>query len=280
MPDYTKMSDSELLKLYEEKKALQGYPAGSVRLPNGAVGQITGSGSFRAYPGQGNVAASPEIRARVNIGLAPSIAAERNLETATRARGEDTSPTKNPLSTFRGGVASILAEKESPTRNWAAQVIGGQEFQNINQSSKTFESSFTPILSGAQVTESEAQRLIRATLPQPGNSPETLRRKEINRQLMINSAAEMSGKPKPYPNVGSIDLKNREQIASAFPSAITASKPAALATALSATAPKPEHIQILRQRPETAPQFDRRYGAGAAARYLNQASTPSAGRSK
>lgn len=279
MPDYTKMSDSELLKLYEEKKSLQGYPAGSVRLPNGTIGQISRSGSFSAYPGQGSVSASPEIRARVAVGLSPSIAAETNLEAATRKAGSDVSPTKNPLSTFRGGIASSLSEKEGPIRNWAAQVIGGQEFQNVNQSAKTFESSFLPILSGAQVTVSEAQRLIKASQPEPGNSPETLRRKEINRQLMINSAAQMAGMPKPFPNAGSINLANREAIASAFPSAVSSSKPTALANALSST-PKPEHIQILRQRPETAAQFDRRYGAGAAARYLGKASAPKARGSK
>lgn len=215
MVDYTKMSDSELLKLYQDKKAVQGYPKGSTVLPNGIVGRTSASGAFTAYPGQASATASPEVRSRIAIGLDPSIIAESNIEKATAAG--------NPLNTWRGATASMLAgEGEHPIRGYMAQKLGGQEFQNLQQGGKTFESAFLPILSGAQVTISEAQRLIRASQPEPGNSPETLRRKQINRQLMINGAAVMAGRPKPFPNVGSVNPTDAAEVVKAFSAAAPA----------------------------------------------------------
>jgi len=56
-----------------------------------------------------------------------------------------------------------------------------------------------PILSGAAVTESEAKRMIRAALPQMGDSVETLREKARRRQQMLNGAARGINAPTPFP---------------------------------------------------------------------------------
>lgn len=143
--------------------------------------------------------AGAEARTRLQLGLGPSVEAEKNI----LAFGD-----KNPLNTPLGGAANILMGKgdNNSVFDAAAKVVGGQDFQNYQQAAKSFESAFMPILSGAAVSPSEAQRMVRAAIPQMGDSAETLRRKAKNRQMMINGAAKLSGQPEPFPDVGSTDL--------------------------------------------------------------------------
>ena len=56
-----------------------------------------------------------------------------------------------------------------------------------------------PILSGAAVTESEAQRIVRAALPRFGDDQETLAAKARQRRQMLNGAALIGGRQPPYP---------------------------------------------------------------------------------
>lgn len=69
-----------------------------------------------------------------------------------------------------------------------ARALAGQDYQDYNQASKAFESSILPILSGAAVSESEAERLVTAALPQIGDTKETARTKAQSRQNMVKAA--------------------------------------------------------------------------------------------
>jgi hypothetical protein len=82
--------------------------------------------------------------------------------------------------------------------------------QDYEQASKSFESAFLPILSGAAVTPTEASRMIKAALPELGDTPATLARKATNRAMMINGAADLRGAPRPFPKVGTLDLSGSQ----------------------------------------------------------------------
>jgi hypothetical protein len=69
-----------------------------------------------------------------------------------------------------------------------ARALAGQDYQDYNQAAKAFESSILPILSGAAVSESEAERLVTAALPQIGDTKATAKTKAQSRQNMVKAA--------------------------------------------------------------------------------------------
>lgn len=147
------------------------------------------------------------MRSRMDLGLAPMVQAQEDL--AAEERGG-----VNPLD--RDWGAAVLDGVDIPipftagpggqSVRWSpfdaiAKKVGGQDFQSYQQAAKAFESQLMPIMSGAAVSPSEAQRQIRAALPELGDSPETLQRKGRVRQMMLNGAAKARGAPLPYPDV-------------------------------------------------------------------------------
>lgn len=163
-------------------------------------------------------------RARVALGLGPSVNAQRNLYAAegwgeaprgAKARNPfnkewgakmlDSVDIPIPFTSGSGGQSATFSPFDTLARAW-----GGQDYQDYDQAGKSFESAFLPILSGAAVTPSEAQRMIRASLPQMGDTPATLARKATNRAMMINAAADLQGKPRPFPKVGTMDLRGSQ----------------------------------------------------------------------
>lgn len=152
-----------------------------------------------------NATVSADARVRLAAGLDPAIEAQKNLYKTEEWEGNQLG--SNPYNTLRGGMADMLAGDEAGgALSVAAKGIGGQRYQDYTQAAKTFESAFLPILSGASVTASEAQRLIRASLPQMGDTPETLAKKAKNRAMMINGVAELSGRAPPFPRIPSMSF--------------------------------------------------------------------------
>jgi hypothetical protein len=82
-----------------------------------------------------------------------------------------------------------------------AKFLGGEDYQEYQQAGKTFESQLMPIMSGAAVSPSEAERQIKASLPQMGDGLKNLQAKARTRQMMLNGAAKAAGQPLPYPNI-------------------------------------------------------------------------------
>ena len=157
--------------------------------------------SAKAGPGPGQQKApSAETRTRLALGLGPAVEAQKNMYEAEQWNqpGAESPRGNNPLGGFRGAVADML-DGDNNNAGWLAKTVGGQRYQDYNQAAKSFESAFLPILSGAAVTEPEAQRLIRASLPQRGDSPATLAKKAKNRAMMINGAAGQVGMPPIFP---------------------------------------------------------------------------------
>lgn len=143
------------------------------------------------------------MRSRTDIGLGPMVQAQQTMK-EIEAQGNPFSLAKNP----GNALAEVLTNIELPT--WAgggqplgalAKRIGGDDFQAYDQARKTYEAQLMPIMSGAAVSPSEAQRQVRSALPQLGDSPANLGGKGVTREMMLNGAAKAKGLPLPYPNV-------------------------------------------------------------------------------
>lgn len=172
------------------------YGSGARRLPNGVIERVGPRGGVqRIASANGGAESSPMVgadaRARFMINLGPLQAAQANLERMD-AEGY------NPSSLQNTGASALEAVPFDG--GWAARQFGGDDYNAYNQAAKTFEAAIMPIMSGAAVTPSEAQRLIRAALPQPGDSPEVLAQKAEQRRMMINAVAQGIGQPAPYEN--------------------------------------------------------------------------------
>jgi hypothetical protein len=152
-----------------------------------------------------------EGRARIELGIGPVVNAQRNMFAAEG--GGDPKKRINPFNKQWG--AKVVGDLDE---GWIAQKIGlnldpiakawgGQQYQDYDQAAKSFEAAMLPIMSGAAVTTSEAQRQIRASLPELGDTEATLTRKATNRAMMANAAAELVGKPRPFPKVGVWDIQ-------------------------------------------------------------------------
>ncbi len=168
----------------------------------GRVAEWDGRGWREIVRGGGNdptnptgVQASAEQRGRVNITYDPALEAHRtlsNVEAIRRRRGDD----PNVFNQEWGARALELVPFDGGA---AARLAGGGAYQQYESANRAFESAMLPILSGAAVTESEARRMIRATLPQFGDTPETLRDKARRREQMLNGASRAIGAGVPFP---------------------------------------------------------------------------------
>ncbi|MGE0044746.1 MAG: hypothetical protein AB7J28_15360 [Hyphomonadaceae bacterium] len=83
-----------------------------------------------------------------------------------------------------------------------ARAAGGEDYTRYSSAASAFESAILPILSGAAVTPTEARRMVRAVLPQIGDSDEVLADKSRRRQQMLNGAAAIAGQAAPFPDLG------------------------------------------------------------------------------
>lgn len=157
--------------------------------------------------------AGSDSRARIELGIGPVVNAQRNIFSAEG--GGDRSKRINPFNKQWGAKLlddfdeSFVGSKLGLPLDPIAKVWGGQQYQDYDQANKSFEAAMLPIMSGAAVTPSEAQRQIRANLASLGDTPLTLERKATNRAMMANAAAELIGKPRPFPKVGVWDFKGQ-----------------------------------------------------------------------
>lgn len=192
--------------------ASDNWGPGAVQLPNGSVvrygprgGATVLQSAAQANQGGSSALVGADARARFMLGLDALVEAERNLRASEEWEGEgaEARPSVNP---FTRDWGARMAEAIRFDRGATARILGGQDYQDYEQAARTYESAMLPIFSGAAVTPTEAQRLIRADLPQFGDSLETLRRKAMNRAMRINAVAVGIGREAPYPEVGTLGV--------------------------------------------------------------------------
>ncbi|HJR83452.1 MAG TPA: hypothetical protein VJ775_05950 [Sphingomicrobium sp.] len=165
-------------------------------------------------PGQ-QLTKGSENRARVAMGLGPAVEAQKQMYASEgwNQPGAASPMGRNPFNQGWNAFAANLAlsAEDKPTffgidKQALAKNIGGQDYQDYDQASKSWEAAILPVLSGAAITASEAQRQIRSNLPQLGDTAQTLARKAKNRAMMTNAAADLVGKPRPFPKIGTWDF--------------------------------------------------------------------------
>lgn len=170
------------------------YGAGARQLPNGVIERVGPRGGVQrigsangGQQGGATALVGADARARFMINLGPLQAAQANLERMDASGynlDQDWGAAALEAIPFDGG--------------FVARKVGGEDYNSYIQAAKTFEAAIMPIMSGAAVTPSEAQRLIRAAIPQPGDSPSVLAQKSLQRRQMINAVAQGIGEAAPY----------------------------------------------------------------------------------
>lgn len=187
------------------------YGPGVYETPDGSILKQGKTGTIQSI--RGAQTAGADSRPRLQLGLGPTVEAQKNLFAEEQWNRDMSSPEgrlgSNPHDSFGGSIGNLLNDMNPDGKSVlkrAAKVLGGDRYQRYTQAAKTFESAFMPILSGAAVTPSEAQRLLGASLPEAGDSPEILARKSKNRAMMINGAAKLLGEKPPFPRIPAMDL--------------------------------------------------------------------------
>lgn len=170
-------------------------------LPNNGAGYAMSSDGrpVRVAGGSGasgGMLANAELRGRLILSF-PNIVEAQDAMVAAESGARDANDT--PLGRDWG---ARMLESIPFDGGTIARSAGGDDYQTYDVASRTFESSIMPIFSGSAVTESEAQRFVRANLPRFGDNAETLRRKSENRARIVNAAAIMLGEEPPYPDAG------------------------------------------------------------------------------
>jgi hypothetical protein len=210
---------------YKDRANWQDWGDGAKKLPDGSIVRYGPRGGMTVLrqAGAGGAAAGgdpdapsapltpgAEARTRLLMGLGPMADGQRQMYRSEKWAPNERGVRKptNPLNE-QWGAAVIDALDNNIVAKWAgvdlnpvARTIGGQQYQDYDQAMKSYEAAVLPIMSGAAVTPTEAQRLVRADLPQLGDTPATLAKKATNRAMKINAAADLVGKPRPFPKVG------------------------------------------------------------------------------
>lgn len=206
--------------LSAEDAETQGLPGGRTYQRNNRTGQITTVG------GNPPLLAGAEQRGRIILSYPNVIQAQQDMETLeAQARSSDEGRGSRNATPYGNDWGARVAEFVPFDGGTASRVLGGESYQQYEAASRSFEQSIMPAFSGSAVTESEAQRFVRANLPRLGDNPETLRRKAQNRARIINSAAVIIGEQPPYPDAGSWQPStglSRPQGAAGTPGAPTA----------------------------------------------------------
>jgi hypothetical protein len=119
-----------------------------------------------------------EAVSRMAPNLAPLLAAQRQLQELERQGVTFTQGASGVAATVAAGIPFAGGALE--------RAFGSDDRDAMVRAVSQFEAAILPILSGAAVTDSEAQRYVRAQLPQPGDSARIRDLKAQARQGMID----------------------------------------------------------------------------------------------
>ena len=119
-----------------------------------------------------------EAMGRIAPNIAPLLAAQRQLQELERQGVTFTQGLGGVGATVAAGIPFVGGALE--------RAIGSDDRDAMVRAVSQFEAAILPILSGAAVTDSEAQRYVRAQLPQPGDSARIRDLKAQARQGMID----------------------------------------------------------------------------------------------
>jgi hypothetical protein len=167
------------------QKANNPQAGGTIRLPDGTVIQ-TGSPEAADYT---QFKFGAEGMARAATGLPGIKTANQQLDQLFEQGARFADNPRNRAATAAGFVPTGIGD-------FVERTLGDDSRDLLLRASSSYESVLLPILSGAAVTPSEAQRTIRAALPAPGDSDAVLRAKADHRRMTeAVIEAGVSGRP-------------------------------------------------------------------------------------
>ena len=181
--------------------------------PQEAQAQLLGGAP--SAPSKAVVGGSAEQRGKVNLSLDPLITAMN--ATVNFEKDREFSPglfsglgiqsrrkvKNNPFSDEPLAHAEFAQPDIGPHKRRIFTAMAGPDFNEEMNAYKQIETAILPMFSGSQVVQSEAQRFLQANVPQPEDSYNTVKAKQLARKQLINGAAAQISKPPPFPEVGS-----------------------------------------------------------------------------
>lgn len=115
-----------------------------------------------------------------------------------------------------------------------------------------FLGAFAPIMAGQSQTAGEIRRQIRQYLPSMTDTPEMLQNKAEVRAMMLNGVADLTGRPRPYPDIGTIDPSDVAALRSTYAIRIQGNQPYARPGGAAANRTPPPAAAAARRPPPAA----------------------------
>jgi len=94
--------------------------------------------------------------------------------------------------------------------------VGNNNHLEYNNERALFIGAFAPIMAGQSQSSTEIRRQIEQYLPQINDTPEILQTKAEVRAMMLNGVADLTGRARPYPALGTVDPRDRAALDSTF----------------------------------------------------------------
>lgn len=102
---------------------------------------------------------------------------------------------------------------------------GNNNHLRYNNGRATFIGAFAPIMAGQAQSAGEIRRQIEQYLPDMTDTPEILQNKAEVRAMMLNGVADLTGRPRPYPDIGTIDPRDVAALRSTYAIRIQGNQP-------------------------------------------------------
>lgn len=129
-----------------------------------------------------------ETAARAYAGIPGAMEAINRMETMELGGKDKDGKTVAPYDPQADwGARAVQSIPFVPGMKELGSAWGGEDFQAYEQAFKQFEATMMPIMSGAAVSESEAERLLQAVQPRMEDGKETLAYKRDQRRRMVEA---------------------------------------------------------------------------------------------